>query len=423
IEDKRWQVEALTKLAPYLPAESQAIALKEAIIAVSKIEDERWRAETLVKFPRLPEPLLREAEVLTRQITDEFWRTRVMIWLALQFSEPLKENLLREALMSAKKIKNEHRQVAALVRLSPQLSEPLLQKALQVTKAISDEDDRAQLLARLASCFAKLNHPLKAIEIVQGITDEYWYTEALAEISVDLAELGHLRDAFETAQAITYEHLQVKTLARLTPYLPVTMRNKLLRELLAKAQAIVERNNQARVLETLAPYLPKLLMQEAVLTAQAIKNEDSRKLKLVELIPHLAKLGDSWEAQKLVEQEFTDGYWKAIALANLVFHLPNDIKGNVLQKVLVETQGVADRDKLAEVMTKLAPFLDTPQTAGLLLHLYLCWRKMLRLLSLGSRQKLLTALQNLLPIPIALADAEVGVQIACTTLNVGQWWR
>jgi hypothetical protein len=422
IQGERWKVEALIKLASHLHGDSNDKVLKKAISAICKIENEQWQAETLVKFPHLPEPLLREAEVLTRQIVDEFWRTRVMIWLAPQLPESLKKNLVQEALTTAQQIKNEHKRIVALVKLSPQLPEPLLQKVLQATKEISDKDDRAQLLAKLASCFAKLNYPSKALEIGHGITDEYWYTEVLVEVSMCLVKSGNLREAFKTAKAIAYEHLQILTLAKLTPYLPVKLKDRTLRKLLAKTQSIVAHNERARILVKLAPYLPKSFLQEAILMAHAIKDEDCRNAELVGLITHLAKSGDSWEAHIAIKKELTDSYWKALAIANLFFYLPENLKDNLLQEALEELQAVTDGDKLAEVLSKLVPLGDNFQTSKFYFHLYPCWYKALRLLSLGSRQKLLVALQNLLPIPTGIAGTQGVMQIVYSVQNVERWW-
>lgn len=454
IKDERWRAEALTELAEqtsHFPEQWQDKLFREALDAVREIKDERWQTEILVRFPKLPEPLLREAQAQAQGIDDEYCRTRVMLWLALNLTEPVKvdiksgricvakiasnpfipaleryiikrkrNDLLKKAWRSAQRIKNEHMRIAALVKLSPHLPEPLLREVLRDTKEISDEDDQAQLLARLALCFAKLNHPQKALDTAQEIenTDQYWYAEALAGISMCLAELGHLTDARETAQKIKYRHWQIITLARLTPYLSRSLKEEELRKTLSKAQAIAKPNEQARVLGEITPYFPKLLLKEALLTARAIKDEDSRKVALGGMIPHLAKLGDSQEALKLVEQELTDGYWKTIALAGLIPYLPEDKRGEVLKKALVGVQAVSNTDKLPTVMAKLNPFVDTLQTTEL--HPCLC--EMLQGLAFCPREKLLTTLRTFSPVIVALGGSEGAAETARAILDVGRWW-
>jgi hypothetical protein len=295
--------------------------VREELAAAREIRDEDWQARALVELvPHLPEPPVREVLAAAQAIRDEDWRAQALVRLAPHLPEPL----LRQALAAVRAIRDEMYRARALAELAPHLPESEREQALweelAAARSIEWKPAQAKALAGLALRLAELGHTRQSLAAVQEIRDEDHRARALAELTPHLPESEReqaLREALAAAQAIWHKGAQAKALAKLAPHLP----ELLLQEALATAREIQDGYWRAEALIGMAPHLPELLLREVLAAAREIESEWRRAEALAKLTPRLAELGCTQEAL-VTAQGIRDKEYRARALAELASHLP-----------------------------------------------------------------------------------------------------
>jgi len=190
--EERQRVQALTKIMPILP-----VSLKpEVLVAARGITDELARADALRWVaPHLPEELraeaVREALAAARGVTDEGARARALSGLAEHLPEALKAEAVREALAAARGITDEGARAGALRWVAPYLSEELQGEALAAAREITDGWARAEALCGVAPHLPEeLQGEVvaEALAAARGITDERVRAEALCGVASHLSQ-------------------------------------------------------------------------------------------------------------------------------------------------------------------------------------------------------------------------------------------
>jgi hypothetical protein len=155
LEQHAARAEALTGLAPHLPAEQRPVVLAEALRAATAITHERFRAEALTGLaPHLPveqrRVVLAEALRVATAITDEYYRAQALTGLAPHLPVEQRPVVLAEALRAATAITDERFRAQALTGLAPHLAAEQLAEALRAATAITNEGSRAEALTGVA---------------------------------------------------------------------------------------------------------------------------------------------------------------------------------------------------------------------------------------------------------------------------------
>jgi hypothetical protein len=384
------KVRALAVLAPYLPVP----LLTEALATARAIEHEYWRGQALAELvPRLPEPLLTEALTAAWAIEKKYSRAMALVGLAPHLQEPLKGKVLTEALATARTIDYEKARALAFTKLVTHLAEPLraevLKEALTAAQAIKNEKDRAKALAELAPYLlepSKGEVLKEALAVARTIEFKMDRAIVLTEVSQRLVESGYPREALMVAWEMESGYWRREALKCIAPHLP----RPLLWEALAAIEGTEDENERARLLASLAPQLSGRLLVEALMAAQAI-DEITRIEALKELAPRLAELGYPKEALAIVKaiRDFFNSEealerlsirlaelghledalaaaraipnWHggpADALAGVAPHLPQPLRGEVLQEVLAKKRAIRDTDDRTLALVSLAPHLS-----------------------------------------------------------------
>jgi hypothetical protein len=98
IEDPRFRVQTIVRLAPHLPAGLRVEALADALAAAYAVQSEHGRVEALRELaPHLPEPLLAEALAAARATQPPYLRAVMLQALTTYLPEPLAAQALAEA--------------------------------------------------------------------------------------------------------------------------------------------------------------------------------------------------------------------------------------------------------------------------------------------------------------------------------------
>ncbi|MCX7790652.1 MAG: ATP-binding protein [Chloroflexaceae bacterium] len=271
------------------------------------------------------------------------------------------------ALEVARAIDDEQYRTEALGALAPHLPPALLGEALTAARAIQDEGRRAGALAALAPHLpeALLGEALAA---ARAIFNEEWRAAALAALAPRLPpadQVQVLGEALAAARAIQDEGWRAGALGALAPHLP----EPLLGEVLAAARAIQDEWSRAWALSALAPRLSPadqvLVLGEALAAARALKDEERRARTLGALAPRLPPadrvqvLGEALAAARAIQDEGR----RAGALADLAPRLPATLLG----EVLAAARAIEDEGRRARALSTLAPRLppaDRVQVLG-----------------------------------------------------------
>ena len=405
IEDERCRTEALAGLGPCLPEAERAQVLQEALVTARKSMGEEWGVAVLAKLaPHLPEA--ERAQVLRAALTaaTELWHESMQARTLKRLAPHLPESLLREALSAAWEIEDEVCQYLALVELIPRLAQlGYPEQALAAAQEIQHEFGRAQALTGLAPHLPEAERAKvlrEALEAARELKFDMWRVELLATLVPYLPDAERaqaLQEALVAAQKIVWVPTRIEALARLAPHLP----ELLLREALAaaredlmdergraetlarlalhlpeakRAQALLETlveartirysTNWAKMVATLAPHLPELPLLAALAVAYRIP--EGRDSALAELIPRLAQLGYPEQALAAAREIVEDEVQQAKTLAELLPHLPETERAQVLRETLAVTREIKAKGEQAFALAGLIPHLPEAERTQVL---------------------------------------------------------
>jgi len=302
----------------------------------------------------------------------------------------------------------------ALARLAPHLTPDLLRQALEAARAIGDEGARSNALVGLAPYLMPTERDRalrQALEAARAIWGPWARSDALAGLLPRLAGLGLPGEALEAVWAIRPEgRTRSRTLAGLAPYLTPD----LLRQALKAAQAIGDEWARSDALVGLLPRLAELGRPgEALEAVWAIRPETTRSRTLAGLAPYLTPdlLGQALKAVQAIRPEGEQAW----ALAGL---LPRLAELGCPGEALEAARAIGDEEARSNALARLAPRLrELPPEI-----LYRLWEETLRVLVTRTRRDLLSDLEALAPVLMALGGGEAVAETITAIQDMGRWW-
>ncbi|MBD2479777.1 NB-ARC domain-containing protein [Anabaena sp. FACHB-83] len=427
IQDDYYRAYALRRLADKLPPDLLPKALATAI----NIQDEEDRADTLSSLAhKLPPDLLPKALAAAREIQNDYYRAGVLSSLANKAPE-----LLPEALAAARNIQFNVYRAYALSSLADKLPE-LLPEALAATREIQDEYFRAKALSSLADKLPQLLP--RVLATTRNIQNEYSRIEVLSSLFVKLPP-DLLPETLAAVREIQDESNRVKALSSLADKLPL----ELLPEALAATREIQDEYSRAQILSSLADKLLPELLPEALAAARNIQNEYSRAQTLSNLADKLPPelLPEALAAAREIQDESS----RAKALNGLANKLPLEL----LPEALAAAREIQSEYSRIEALSSLADKLPEllPEALALAIRLqsregrtnalssltvklsqlpknqlFSLWRDNLHILSLRTRQDLLSEMGILTPVIFALGGEQAVKDTASAIQDVSRWW-
>ncbi|MEM6838620.1 MAG: NB-ARC domain-containing protein, partial [Cyanobacteria bacterium P01_C01_bin.120] len=317
---------SLNSLASNVPAELLEALVKHQIwqpaqgLAYAQQTQNPWqRAECIAALvPYMPETLLPEVLKTIRQIQDAAYRSFVLGKLAERFPEYWSEVLSTICQIHDRQGNDRNSSAGfsyralALRALAEYLPPELLPEALEITRQISDESDRALALSALAKYLPELLP--EALEITRQISDEFNRALALRALAEYLPpELWP--EALEITRQISDEFNRASALSALAEYLPP----ELWPEALEITRQISDEFARALALSALAEYLSPELLPEALEITRQISAESARALALRTLAKYLPEL---WPEALEITRQISDEFNRALALSALAKYLP-----------------------------------------------------------------------------------------------------
>jgi hypothetical protein len=431
IQDRYLRAKLLCEFLPYSHKDLKMEIVDEGIFAALKIRDDKRRAEVLSDYAQyLPEAAMDRALIATRNIQDEESRTKVLS----VYAKYLPEDLMDKVLNSIRNIREEEMQAKVLSAYAPYFPEALVNDVLIRVGNFHDEQRQAKVLSAYVPYFPKalLNEVIVKIRNISCIELQGKLLTELAIYHQSSLLNESIENALIEARKIRDRENLIMILSRLAPFLPETLN----RETLIEARKIRSSTLRARALYHLTSYLPntikdgvmietlseylkifiekwcdkltlsiksypdsnKIALQDRLINAKKITDEELRVKVLLKLIPSLhsdlkreaieitflsvqeidsdvrrAKVlsalinyaMDALEKQDLeyilkMASKILNPVWRADALSKIASRLSDDLREEAVQKAVTASREIRDEKIRAKALSKLIPFLSDP---------------------------------------------------------------
>lgn len=313
IDEADERARVLHGLSAYVPAGDRPALLAEALAAAQSVEWDEVRAETLIGVvaalppdlqdqarASLAEDFERAAAVPHMAIkgSDEAIRAhQVMVWgdMVEKYAFCLPTDKVEQLLAAAWKVDRPAVRAQALAalaqRLAPAEGRALLEQVVAGIDAESGEQDREDMLERVADKLPPDLAPA-ALAAARSLSDPSDRARLLQRLAARLpaeARAGALADALAAARALQDEPERARALAALARQLPQPQRAETLAAAWRVAQAIpAEDNRLAEVTRLAAHPLPEAVLDEMLALLAASANDVYRADALAALAPQLA---------------------------------------------------------------------------------------------------------------------------------------
>lgn len=334
IEDGFCKAQALVACLPRLSESDQHLVFEEAFTIAKAVPPGMYDyvksgllfnlAKTVSGSQR--DEVMAEALAAANGIWDEAYHRRVALE---ELPSNLSDSLLLHALSELPKIRDECARYALLASIAPHYpqGEPTLriafQKAVNASREILHEQDRAAVIADVAPCLPKTK---EASKVLKDALATAW---KMPEMSSLLAKLAPhlpdnlLKDAVSHALDIDDDYDRLEALVILCSQLPQGCREAVLDAVLAEVRYAKSAHHLCSALTSIAPYLGSTALEEALKTALAIG----------------------------------EPRYMSRAVAAIVRHLPEDSQGRVVAEVIASVRGKSD---IALTLPPFASYLERP---------------------------------------------------------------
>lgn len=423
---------ALAEMVYHLPKAQ----LVKFLAAVREIRDVKHRALVSAEVVRyLPESLRKnligETLEAAYEMQDENDRVPVLETLASLLLDRPPDQRLGEAFGMAQQIRDKRKRALFLLELAPySLREKLVNMALDTAWTIQDEDERRQILTRIASAMSDdlSNQALKeTVEAMQKVSDiehpELRYQfKYLSGVETMLGAGNVLyrsiiredwnQDRLGVTSALNRPFAEKTAWRSFFKGLVTVPPVPLLRDALERALSLRDRDDGLEALRQLAPFLPKTLLWRTLEMVSCLHSRDARACALAELAPYLSEesLLDTLRLLRDVQNEED----QARAFNMLASYLTKPLS---LEVVTMTQEIDSDRD---QIVALTGPDADSPVHSTTISDPHLC--ETLHTLGHYPRPHLFSNLGALFPAIARLGGDEAATDTFRAIQDVCRWW-
>jgi hypothetical protein len=343
IQDESNRAKVLREMAFNLPENF----LSEVLEATLSIRLEAEQIKILkVLVPRLPKKLLEQVLEAAYSIRDNAFLAYALRELGLHVSE-----LLPVALQTTGTIEDESLRASSLKDLAPHLPVVLQPQALQVARSIQNYNFRAIALNSLVHYLPEIVPEM--LEISRLIPEEEERADILRKLASQLPK-PFLPEALEVSRTIQRSYYRAIALNGLAAQFP-----DVIAETLEVIRIIPEEVQRLAALNGLIPYLPRGMKSFALVIAQTIQNDFQRTRVLERL---LKDLPDTPKAATLesIREFHSSEYFRIRSLKELIPYLPEHLLNEVVE-IVFEIQSMEDFADAWSYLTSYLPEHLLPQ--------------------------------------------------------------
>ena len=365
VSDGAVRAEALTALAPYLPADQQPRVLVRALDGAIEIEYWVRRYSALLALaPHLPaDQLPRAFDSAIRGYGDiaavgrDNPRAEALAALASRMSA----DQMARVLDAATAIGGDAVRARALTALAAHLPADQLPRAL-ASATVASRFYRAHMLAELAPYLPADQQPAilaRALEAATAVLEDQSRAQALIALLPYLpADQQPFVQARALEAAIASGWISTKSLAALAPHLSAEQLAHAVEGLTGIGENETP-NNALAALAALAPHLRSDQLDRPLEAVTAIRDDRPRAEALAVLAPYLSaeQLARAADAATAIRDDWS----RAEALAVLAPHLPAEQQPPLLDRALEAVNAIYDDDQRTRALVALAPHLTADQ--------------------------------------------------------------
>jgi hypothetical protein len=273
LSNERERTALLAQLAPTLPPNMLVPSLA---VAHSMVEQDTRAHALTVLAHHVPESAhertMLDALAAASNVAHRYERVTALLSLLDVLPPHLKARAFTDALDSARLIENENARARALSLLAPSLPPGLHLQALEITRQISNAEQRLMALGSIAKGLPSDQQHALGDELLSAIGDlpfEYKQARALGEVA-DLLDAQHIVTALEMARELEDTVDRTTAYTALIPHLPAEKRREITIECWQLIRGIDSGYDAASALSALAPLLPKSAANDLARTAGMI---------------------------------------------------------------------------------------------------------------------------------------------------------
>jgi hypothetical protein len=325
-EEMRWSATLLAALSSNLSGELAEDAARQALeVAFESVSS----GELIAKAARyLPDKLLRKALAKSRGISRLEERAQALAAIAPRLHSPLREEAIFEAFAAS---------LAASKTTTFGDSFPLYEGVVALA---------AELPAEIAPDL------LRAIAQVEN---EYWRAAILAGVAPLLPQHSHT-DALSLVDQMTHNLSRGIALAGLVPQLPASLKEKMLREMMAAASATTDEYLFVECLRKVRDNLTDAIRREALEVILSFDQEAQSEGAAV-IVSSLAAEGRHEEALAIAGEMQSPQARAHALLALLEAGPPEPLRRDATEQVLAALNTIDDEELRRVILASLMPHL------------------------------------------------------------------
>ena len=325
---------------------------------IGTADDRAWALAALAgESDQSGEQLVADALEAARSVTEPYLRAWALAAVTRPLPAAARAPVFEEALAAARTATDSDRAwaLACVVEALPDHEQaPIVAETLRAAAAVESDEDRADVLARLAPHLGRWSE--EALQVAAAIKAESHRATALAALAAHLSD-STLKTALKMAAGLGDEDERGLVLVALCPRLPEGDAS----ELLASVGRFSDAGVRSWVVGELAEHLPDRLLGEALGAVQSINGEYGRS----QLLGRIAAATPGPEAQRLLAKAVAAArripfeFGRAQALTNLAYLVP--AAKDILAEAAATAEAVPADFWRIYALDRLLPLLSPPQ--------------------------------------------------------------
>jgi hypothetical protein len=367
-----WRAKALIDLGSFLSGAERNEALTGALDVINTITELARRARSLASLaPHLPPPEQRRvidlALTIVARAEDPSAQVKAYADLLPLLEGQEREDALRSAFTAARCLSEPYRRARALASLlplaAPRDRESVVDEVAALIHHISSAHSRARVYAGIlehAPDKARVAALAEGLAAARAIKSPYRRSRALIalvpHLEGDSRRHAVLDEALEAGLQVSGPYWQSRSLTRTVPHLHAAERYRILDISLDAVHNVTDPDRRTEALTAMVGLLPPDMLHKALDIARTSGGRYWRIMAAASLLKHLpADNPAPIDAHTLLQeaQQIRGPYWQAKAVATLAPRLMADERLSALADCLRAARVITDDDRHGQALAEL----------------------------------------------------------------------
>ena len=367
-----WRAKALIDLGAHLSGAERSEALTGALDVINTITEPARRARSLASLaPHLPPP--EQHRVIGMALTAVEWaedpaaQVKAYADILPLLEGQARADALHGAFAMARHLDEPYRRARALASLLPLASpddrEGVVDEVLALVSHISSAHSRARVYAGILQhvpAEPRAAALAEALAAARTVKNPYRRARSLVafvpHLDGDPRRQAVLDEALEASLQVSGPYWQSRSLTRIVPHLPATERHRMLNLSLDAVHNVTDPDRRGEALTAMVDLLPPDLLDKALDVARTSGGRYWRVMAAASLLKHLPEdRALPVDTRALLEeaQRIRGPYWQAKAIAALAPRLVESEQVSALASCLRAARAITDDDRHGQALVEL----------------------------------------------------------------------